>query len=257
MIGRLNHVAIAVPTSRLRRPSTRTRWARRSPPPLPQPEHGVTVVFVNLPNTKIELLEPLGENSPIASFLERNAAGGIHHICYEVDDILVGARSAQGGGRACAGRRRAQDRRARQARAVPASEGFQRHARRDRAGLSAMSCHFAIADLPHHLVDGAVRRAADRRAHAGRGRCRRSGHAGKRADGAAPAARRRDHDADLRAAVRRRSGRSSGTVSSIWARSAGAQPNSHAQTKRARRYAPCSAIHHRAYLRYSTPTACR
>ena len=76
-------------TSPLRRPSTRTRWARRSRAPLPQPAHGVTVVFVNLPNTKIELLEPLGENSPIAAFLERNPAGGIHHICYEVDDIIA------------------------------------------------------------------------------------------------------------------------------------------------------------------------
>lgn len=55
--------------------------------PVPQPDHGVTTVFINLPNTKIELLEPLGEASPISSFLERNTAGGIHHICYEVDDI--------------------------------------------------------------------------------------------------------------------------------------------------------------------------
>ena len=57
--------------------------------PFAQPEHGVTVVFITLPNTKIELLEPLGEGSPIAAFLERNPAGGIHHICYEVDDILA------------------------------------------------------------------------------------------------------------------------------------------------------------------------
>ena len=57
--------------------------------PTPQPEHGVTVVFVELPNTKIEFLEPLGENSPIAKFLERNPDGGIHHVCYEVDDILA------------------------------------------------------------------------------------------------------------------------------------------------------------------------
>jgi methylmalonyl-CoA/ethylmalonyl-CoA epimerase len=57
--------------------------------PLPQPEHGVTVVFVELPNTKIELLEPMGADSPIAKFLERNTDGGIHHICYEVDDILA------------------------------------------------------------------------------------------------------------------------------------------------------------------------
>jgi methylmalonyl-CoA/ethylmalonyl-CoA epimerase len=89
MIGRLNHVAIAVP--RLAEAAElykRTLGAEVSKP-VPQPAHGVTVVFVNLPNTKIELLEPLGEKSPIAAFLERNASGGIHHICYEVDDIIV------------------------------------------------------------------------------------------------------------------------------------------------------------------------
>ena len=70
--------------------------------PVPQPEHGVTVVFVTLPNTKIELLEPLGDGSPIAAFLERNPGGGIHHLCYEVADILRGARPAQGArARAC------------------------------------------------------------------------------------------------------------------------------------------------------------
>ena len=58
-------------------------------PPLPQPEHGVTVVFVELPNSKIELMSPLGEDSPIAGFVERNPGGGIHHVCYEVDDILA------------------------------------------------------------------------------------------------------------------------------------------------------------------------
>ena len=57
--------------------------------PLPQPEHGVTVVFITLPNTKIELLEPLGEGSPIAKFLEKNPDGGIHHVCYEVDDVIA------------------------------------------------------------------------------------------------------------------------------------------------------------------------
>jgi methylmalonyl-CoA/ethylmalonyl-CoA epimerase len=89
MIGRLNHVAIAVP--RLAEAAElykRTLGAEVSDP-VPQPAHGVTVVFINLPNTKIELLEPLGEKSPIAAFLERNAAGGIHHICYEVDDIIA------------------------------------------------------------------------------------------------------------------------------------------------------------------------
>ena len=191
MIGRLNHVAIAVPRPRGGDGAvSRTRWVREVSAPLPQPEHGVTVVFVNLPNTKIELLEPLGEGSPIASFLQRSPAGGIHHICYEVADILEGARPAQGGRRARAGRRRAEDRRARQAGAVPASQGFQRHAGRTRAGLRRHERHLRDRDLLHHLVDGAVCRPADRRAHAGRGRRHRSGHARERADRAAAAARR-------------------------------------------------------------------
>ena len=65
------------------------RWAPHVTDPLPQPEHGVTVVFITLPNTKVELLEPLGEGSPIAKFLEKSPDGGIHHVCYEVDDILA------------------------------------------------------------------------------------------------------------------------------------------------------------------------
>jgi methylmalonyl-CoA/ethylmalonyl-CoA epimerase len=88
MIGRLNHVAIAVPDLVA---GTRTYagvLGAKVSAPHSLPEHGVTVVFVELPNTKIELLEPLGENSPIAAFLERNPAGGIHHVCYEVADIL-------------------------------------------------------------------------------------------------------------------------------------------------------------------------
>jgi methylmalonyl-CoA/ethylmalonyl-CoA epimerase len=87
MIGRLNHVAIAVPNLAAATAQYRDTLGAEVSLPLPQPEHGVTVVFVMLPNTKIELLEPLGANSPIAGFLERNASGGIHHICYEVDDI--------------------------------------------------------------------------------------------------------------------------------------------------------------------------
>ena len=87
MIGRLNHVAIAVPQLPPPSRSIATTLGAQVSEPLPQPEHGVTVVFVTLPNTKIELLEPLGEKSPIAAFLERNPAGGIHHLCYEVDDI--------------------------------------------------------------------------------------------------------------------------------------------------------------------------
>jgi methylmalonyl-CoA/ethylmalonyl-CoA epimerase len=89
MIGRLNHVAIAVrDLSASTRLYQETLGAKVSKP-LPQPDHGVTVVFIELPNTKIELLEPLGEASPLAKFLEKNADGGIHHICYEVDDILT------------------------------------------------------------------------------------------------------------------------------------------------------------------------
>jgi methylmalonyl-CoA/ethylmalonyl-CoA epimerase len=89
MIGRLNHVAIAVrDLAAATRVYTETLGAKASAPQ-PEPDHGVTVVFIELPNTKIELLEPLGEGSPIAKFLDRNADGGIHHICYEVDDILA------------------------------------------------------------------------------------------------------------------------------------------------------------------------
>jgi methylmalonyl-CoA/ethylmalonyl-CoA epimerase len=88
MIGRLNHVAIAVPSLADASAQYRDTLGAEVSEPVPQPAHGVTVVFVNLPNTKIELLEPLGEKSPIAAFLERSPAGGIHHICYEVGDIL-------------------------------------------------------------------------------------------------------------------------------------------------------------------------
>ena len=89
MIGRLNHVAIAVPDLKSSTAQYQDTLGAKVSAPLPQPDHGVTVVFVELPNTKIELLEPLGEGSPIAAFLERNPAGGIHHICYEVDDIIA------------------------------------------------------------------------------------------------------------------------------------------------------------------------
>lgn len=89
MIGRLNHVAIAVKDLAAATALYRDTLGARVSQPLPQPEHGVTVVFVELPNTKVELLEPLGAESPITKFLARNADGGIHHICYEVDDILA------------------------------------------------------------------------------------------------------------------------------------------------------------------------
>jgi methylmalonyl-CoA/ethylmalonyl-CoA epimerase len=89
MLGRLNHVAIAVRDIAVAADVYRSRLGAAVSAPLPLPEHGVTTVFVTLPNTKIELLEPLGDNSPIAKFLERNADGGIHHVCYEVDDIVA------------------------------------------------------------------------------------------------------------------------------------------------------------------------
>ena len=89
MIGRLNHVAIAVPDLAAASAVYRDVLGASVSDPVEVAEHGVTVVFVELPNTKIELLQPLGEDSPIAAFLARNPAGGMHHICYEVDDILA------------------------------------------------------------------------------------------------------------------------------------------------------------------------
>jgi methylmalonyl-CoA/ethylmalonyl-CoA epimerase len=89
MIGRLNHVAVAVKDLEAASRTYRNTLGAKVTAPLPQPEHGVTVVFVNLPNTKIEFLEPLGADSPIAGFLAKNPDGGIHHLCYEVDDILA------------------------------------------------------------------------------------------------------------------------------------------------------------------------
>jgi methylmalonyl-CoA/ethylmalonyl-CoA epimerase len=89
MIGKLNHVAIAVPDlERAARTYQETLGARVSTPKA-EPDHGVTTIFVELPNTKIELLQPLGANSPIAKFLERNPDGGMHHLCYEVEDIFA------------------------------------------------------------------------------------------------------------------------------------------------------------------------
>jgi methylmalonyl-CoA/ethylmalonyl-CoA epimerase len=89
MIGRLNHVAIAVPDLDAAMAQYRTALGANVGEPQDEPDHGVTVVFIELPNTKIELLYPLGDNSPINGFLQKNPAGGIHHICYEVDDILA------------------------------------------------------------------------------------------------------------------------------------------------------------------------
>ena len=88
MIGRVNHVAIAVPDLEAAAAQYRGTLGADVGPAQDEPDHGVTVVFITLPNTKIELLYPLGENSPIQGFLDKNPAGGIHHICYEVEDIL-------------------------------------------------------------------------------------------------------------------------------------------------------------------------
>ena len=87
MLGRLNHLAIAVPNLEAAAALYRQILGAQVSTPLALPEHGVTIVFVSLPNTKIELLEPLGGASPIARFLDKNPDGGIHHVCYEVTDI--------------------------------------------------------------------------------------------------------------------------------------------------------------------------
>jgi methylmalonyl-CoA/ethylmalonyl-CoA epimerase len=89
MIGRLNHIAIAVPDVRKAAAVYRDILGAEVSATVPQPDHGVTTVFITLPNTKIELLEPLGAASPIAKFLERNPGGGMHHLCYEVPDIRL------------------------------------------------------------------------------------------------------------------------------------------------------------------------
>ena len=88
MIGRLNHVAIAVPDLVAAAAQYRDTLGAKVGEPQDEPDHGVTVVFIELPNTKIELLYPLGAASPIAGFLEKNPSGGIHHVCYEVEDII-------------------------------------------------------------------------------------------------------------------------------------------------------------------------
>jgi methylmalonyl-CoA/ethylmalonyl-CoA epimerase len=98
MIGRLNHVAIAVPDLGAAAAQYRDMLGAKVGAPQDEPDHGVTVVFVELPNTKIEFLHPLGADSPIRGFLEKNPAGGIHHICYEVDDIIAARDHLRAGG---------------------------------------------------------------------------------------------------------------------------------------------------------------
>ncbi|MEM9763036.1 MAG: methylmalonyl-CoA epimerase [Pseudomonadota bacterium] len=100
MIGRLNHVAIAVPDLAAATALYRDTLGATVSEPQAEPDHGVTVVFVELPNTKVELLEPLGEGSPIAGFLAKSPSGGIHHVCYEVPDIRAARdRLKEGGAR--------------------------------------------------------------------------------------------------------------------------------------------------------------
>jgi methylmalonyl-CoA/ethylmalonyl-CoA epimerase len=89
MLGRLNHVALAVPDLAAAAETYRGKLGAKVSEPQRLPEHGVVIVFVDLPNARIELMEPLGADSPIAAFLARNPAGGMHHICYEVDDIAA------------------------------------------------------------------------------------------------------------------------------------------------------------------------
>ncbi len=98
MLGRVNHIAIAVPDLAAATAVYRDTLGARVSQPQALPEHGVTVVFVELPNTKVELLEPLGEASPIAAFIAKNASGGMHHVCYEVDDIIAARDRLTAGG---------------------------------------------------------------------------------------------------------------------------------------------------------------
>jgi methylmalonyl-CoA/ethylmalonyl-CoA epimerase len=89
MIGRLNHLAIVVPDLAAAAANYAETLGAKVTDPIDLPDHGVTTIFVELPNTKIELLHPLGENSPVAKYLEKNPDGGMHHVCYEVDEILA------------------------------------------------------------------------------------------------------------------------------------------------------------------------
>lgn len=98
MIGRLNHIAIAVPDLAAASAKYRNLLGAHVGPPQPLPEHGVTVVFIDTGNTKVELLEPLGEASPIAAFLAKNPAGGMHHICFEVPDVSAASATLVAGG---------------------------------------------------------------------------------------------------------------------------------------------------------------
>ena len=112
MIGRLNHIAIAVPDLTAASAKYRDLLGAHVGQPQSLPEHGVTVIFIDTGNTKVELLEPLGDNSPIAAFLAKNPSGGMHHVCFEVADLAAGHRHARCRWRPGARRRPPQDRRA-------------------------------------------------------------------------------------------------------------------------------------------------
>ncbi len=139
MLGRLNHVAIAVPDLTKGTDIYRNTLGAKVSAPQAEPAHGVTVVFVELANTKIELLEPLGETSPIKGFLEKNPSGGIHHICYEVADIARRPRPFGEIRCARAGRWPAENWRPWKAGAVSASQGFLRHTCGARTGMKITS----------------------------------------------------------------------------------------------------------------------
>ena len=181
MIGKLNHVAIAVRDIGKAAAVYRDVLGADVSAAVPQPDHGVTTVFITLPNTKIELLEPLGEGSPIAKFLERNPDGGMHHVCYEVDDIRAARDALKGRARAClatASRKSART----------ASRCCSCTRRIFPARWSSWnSAEHAGHDRPRHLfpdlVGGAVRGAAVGRAQPARRRRNRPRHRSGRAGG--------------------------------------------------------------------------
>ena len=137
MIGRLNHVAIAVPDLEAATAIYRDTLGAHVSQATRQPDHGVTTVFIELPNTKIELLEPLGENSPIAKFLEKNPNGGMHHVCYEVDDILYARDRLVDKGARVLGGRRTEDRPPMASRSCSFTEGLCRHVDGTGTGLKS------------------------------------------------------------------------------------------------------------------------
>ena len=188
MIGRLNHVAIAVRDIAKAANVYRQVLGAQVSEPEPQPEHGVTTVFITLPNTKIELLEPLGEASPIAKFLDRNPDGGIHHVCYEVDDIRAARDKLRAQGARVLG-----DGEAKMGAhgkpvlflhpkdfcgtLVEIDDAGRIAARRGKRGLNLATITQPIdvaadctRDLFHHLVGGALRRPSLGRAQPTRGR---------------------------------------------------------------------------------------